>query len=171
MDCSEIRWGKRYCCLPAIMSNARKCLPSKRYFFSHDNSCATAQECIDRTTFKASLHPLHPLAPSWRSSQRHCGVLNRTHTRASSLAKMSAGIPNPCGYIDQPARARLGLMVTAGPAEQPLLLSHNTKSQAPEPSSQSQGARRRWRPKCRRYEAPATAAEEPAMRSAGDGNR
>jgi hypothetical protein len=38
---------------------------------------------------------------------------------------MSAGIPNPCSYIDQPARARLGRMVTAGPrrpaaAEQPL---------------------------------------------------
>ncbi len=33
---------------------------------------------------------------------------------------MSAGIPNPCGYIDQPARARLGRMVTAGPAGQPL---------------------------------------------------
>ena len=33
---------------------------------------------------------------------RHSGVLNRTHTvtRASSLAKMSAGITNPCGYID-----------------------------------------------------------------------
>ena len=27
---------------------------------------------------------------------------------------MSARIPNPCGYIDQPARARLGRMVTAG---------------------------------------------------------
>ena len=41
----------------------------------------------------------------------------------SSLAKLSAGIPNPCGYINQPARthagrsepmmtARLGQMVT-----------------------------------------------------------
>ncbi len=31
-------------------------------------------------------------------------------------ANMSAGIPNPCGYIDQPARARLGRMVAAGPS-------------------------------------------------------
>ena len=72
----------------------------------------------------------------------------------------------PCGYIDhwQPARARLGRMVTAGPsrpAEQPLRLSHNTKSQAPEPSSQSQGARRRWWPKSRRCDAGDDLAEAP----------
>ena len=111
MDCSEIRWRKRYRCLLAIVSNARKRLPSKRYFFSHDNSCATAQECVDRTTFKATIRDEdREAAPR----PRNCGVLNRTHTRASSLAKMSAGITNPCGYIDQPARARPCRMVTAG---------------------------------------------------------
>ena len=112
---------------------------------------------------------------------RHCGVLNRTHTRASSLAKMSAGIPNPCGYIDQPARARLDRIMTAGPSR-PVAGQRNNhygcptiKSQAPEPSSQSQSARRRWRPKSRRCDAGdggggaadatlAMAAEEPPMR-------
>ena len=42
---------------------------------------------------------------------RHHGVLcTRTHTSASSLPKMSAGIPNPCAYIrvNQPGRAHAG---------------------------------------------------------------
>jgi hypothetical protein len=123
---------------------------------------------------------------------RHHGVLNRTHTRASSLAKMSAGIPNPCGYIDQPARARLGRMVTAGPpcptwpdgdrwpqlntsrpAEQSLRLSHNTKSQAPKrivkaKAHAGDGGRRAGdaTPAMRRRRAfqPASPAEQPAMR-------
>ena len=97
-----------------------KRLPSKRYFFSHDNSCATAQECVDRTTFKATIRDENREAAP---RPRHCCVLNRIHTRASSLAKMSAGIPNPCGHIDQPNHARPGRMVTAGSsrlAEQPL---------------------------------------------------
>ena len=100
---------------------------------------------------------------------RHCGVLcTRTHTRASSLMLRCPGIPNPCGYSDQPALARLGRMVTAGrsrPAEQPLRLSHNTKSQAPEPSSQSHAAAELPPPvqaaECRRRSRPRSAAAGP----------
>ena len=80
---------------------------------------------------------------------------------------MSAGIPNPCGYIDQPARARLGRMVTAGPsrpAEQPLRLSHNTKSPVPDTVVKAKaragdGGRRAG------DATPAMAAEEQAMRN------
>ncbi len=54
---------------------------------------------------------------------------------------MSAGILNPCGYIDQLASARLGWMVAAGPsrpAEQPLLLSYNTKARPQATAAEAQ---------------------------------
>ena len=75
---------------------------------------SVARRCVDLSPVATIRDENREAAPRLR----HCGVLNRTHTRASSLAKMSAGIPNPCGYIDQPARARLGRMVTAGPSRQ-----------------------------------------------------
>ena len=31
-----------------------------------------------------------------------------THVLSSLMGKMSAGIPNPCGYINQPARTHAG---------------------------------------------------------------
>ncbi len=110
------RWGKRYGCLLAdvqILEN----------YYSRNKTSSpgiipvTVQERVDRTNLQATIRDENSEAAP---RPRHCGVLHRTHTCASSLAKMSAGITNPCGYIDQPARARLGRMVTAGPAEQPL---------------------------------------------------
>ena len=77
---------------------------------------------------------------------------------------MSAGIPNPCCYIDQPAHARLGRMVAAGPsrpAEQPLRLSHNTKARPPDPLVKANA--RAAGEQAKAAEAQAMAAEAQAM--------
>jgi hypothetical protein len=64
---------------------------------------STAQECVDRTNLQATItNESREAAPR----PRHHGVFRtRTHIRASSLPKMSAGIRNPCASINQPARA------------------------------------------------------------------
>ena len=96
---------------------------------------SVARRCVDLSPVATIRDENREAAPR----PRHCGVLNRTHTRARSLAKMSAGISNPCCYIDQQARARWpqpasGTTITVVP---------QYESQATGPSSQSQGARRR----------------------------
>jgi hypothetical protein len=87
---------------------------------------------------------------------------------------MSAGITNPCGYIDQPARARLGRMVTIGD-RWPQSASGTTitvvpqyEKPGPKTHSQSQGARRRWRPKSRQCDA-GDATPQSRQGNAGDG--
>ena len=84
---------------------------SKHFHSRNDKSSATiipvplstAQECVDRTNLQATItNESREAAPR----PRHHGVFRtRTHIRASSLPKMSAGIRNPCASINQPARA------------------------------------------------------------------
>ncbi len=93
--------------------------------------------------------------------RHHGDFRTRTHIRASSLPKMSAGITNPCASIKQPARAlALG---TDRPAHAGQRNNHygcpTVRKAAQGPSSHSQGVRpehrrvaaearrRRWRPK------------------------
>ena len=71
---------------------------------------SVARRCVDLSPVATIRDENREAAPR----PRRCGVLNRTHTRARSLAKLSAGISNPCGYIDQPARARWWPLAPAG---------------------------------------------------------
>jgi hypothetical protein len=79
--------------------------------------CFLSAHFVDLSWSKDSDDDLMPpTPPMWASitnesseaapGLRHHGVFRTpTHTRASSLPKMSAGITNPCACINQPARA------------------------------------------------------------------